>query len=109
MEFSKKEQLFKIGEKIYPVDFSSFNKNGEHVDNEDEIKDKLMNGIPFIVVSLPFFSSYGWFENEYFINVRMEGDNNTYAIFNSDCNVFKNHFGYVEFIADCEMCAAFGY
>lgn len=116
MRFTKEIQLFNIGEKIFPVDFSGFqNVTTNELDIcilEDSVKEKLKKGEPLIVISKPYLVNKhcGWFfDNEYFINVKFKDSNEIYSIMNSKTNVFKSHYNYICFLAECEECAKLGY
>lgn len=113
MKFTKQEKLYEIGEKIYPTDFSAFHrKDGEYVDrfDIDDIRDKIREGNPFVVVSEPYEKfNVGLFDHEYYIDVKFKDSDVVYSIFNSNCNVFKDYWKMIEFVADCEECFAFGY
>jgi len=119
MEFTKEEEIFKIGEKIFPVDFSMFHKPEDEINGysslpeyvEDELRDKLEAGIPLIVKSIPYqLRKFGLFEDEYYIEVVFEDSPETlYSIANTKTNVFKNLWEYIDFVEDCRACAACGY
>lgn len=115
MSFTKEIQLFNIGEEIFPVDFSGFqnvttNESDICFLEIDSIKVRLEKGEPLTVISKPYLVKHrGWFDNEYFINVKFKNSNEIYSIINSKTNVFKLHYDYICFIADCEESVAFGY
>lgn len=114
MEFTRATQIFNIGDKIFPVDLSAFHMKSGERDwcgfKKDEARNKLKNGKPMVVISIPYLIPVnGWFENEYYIDVKFEDSDETYVIFNSNTNVFKNFFTYLGWIEDAEECAAFGY
>lgn len=115
MKFTKEIQLFNIGEEIFPVDFSGFqNVTTNKLDicylEINSIKERLEKEEPLIVTSKPYLVEHrGWFDNEYFINVKFKNSDEIYSIMNSKTNVFKSYYDYICFIADCEECAAFGY
>ena len=113
MKVTKEIQLFNIGEEIFPVDFSGFQNvttNESDIFSDYSIKERLKKGEPLIVISKPYLVGHrGWFDDEYFINVKFKNSNEIYSIMNSKTNVFKSHYNYICFIADCEECAAFGY
>ena len=113
MKFTKQEKLYEIGEKIFPTDMSALHrKDGEYVDrfDIDDIRDKIREGNPFVVVSEPYEKfNVGLFDHEYYIDVKFKDSDVVYCIFNSNCNVFKDYWKMIEFVADCEECFAFGY
>ena len=117
MEFTTAFKIFEINTKIYPTNFSGFHrcipnsskKEAVNEYDEREIKDKLEKGNPFIVVSLPYIDNWGLMQDECFIQVKFEDDDNIYAILNTDCNVFTNLIDMSEFLYDCDRCHSFGY
>ena len=113
MQATKEIKLFDIGEEIFPVDFSGFlnvTTDESDISSENSIKERLRKGEPLIVMSKPYLVVHrGWFDNEYFINVKFKNSDEIYSIMNSKTNVFKSYYDYICFIADCEECAAFGY
>ena len=75
-----------------------------------QVKERLEKGEPLIVMSKPYLVGHrGWFDDEYFINVKFKNSDEIYSIMNSKTNVFKSYYDYISFISDCEECAAFGY
>lgn len=116
MKFSKKEKIYEIGDAIYPTDMSALHRKEvdscflDAYDDEYEVLEKLRKGHPLIVVSEPYLKrKIGWFENEYYIDVKFAKSDVVYCIFNSSTNVFTDYWDMLEFIDDCETCAAFGY
>jgi ABC-type uncharacterized transport system substrate-binding protein len=113
MKFTKQEKLYEIGEKIFPTDMSALHrKDGMLCDSFDvsDIRDKIRKGHPFVVVSEPYEKfNVGWFDHEYYIDVKFKDSDVVYCIFNSKCNVFKDYWKMLEFVADCEECFALGY
>ena len=115
MQATKEFKLFNIGEEIFPTDFSGFlNVTTYEPDirflETDSIKERLEKGETLIVMSKPYLVGHrGWFDDEYFINVKFKNSDEIYSIMNSKTNVFKSYYDYISFIADCEECAAFGY
>ena len=113
MKFTKPEKIYEIGEKIFPTDMSALHrKDGMLCDSFDvsDIRDKIRKGHPFVVVSEPYEKfNVGWFDHEYYIDVKFKDSDVVYCIFNSKCNVFKDYWKMLEFVADCEECFAFGY
>ena len=53
--------------------------------------------------------NFGWFADEYYIDVKVEGTEDIYTIGNTIVNVFWNAGDYNEFVYDCEACASCGY
>lgn len=116
MKFTKQEKIYEIGDAIYPTDMSALHRKEadscflDAHDDEYEVREKLRDGHPFIVISEPYLKrNIGWFENEYYIDVKFDDSDVVYCIFNSSTNVFTDYWEMLEFIADCEECAAFGY
>lgn len=116
MEFSKQEKIYEIGDAIYPTDMSALHRKEVDTcfidahDDESDVREKLRDGHPLIVVSEPYLKhKIGWFENEYYIDVKFAKSDVVYCIFNSSTNVFTNYLDMLEFLLDCEECAAFGY
>ena len=112
IKFTKQDKIYEIGDAIYPTDMSALHRkeaNSFH-DDEYEVRQRLLHGYPLIVVSEPYLkSNIGLFENEYYIDVKFDDSDVVYCIFNSKTNVFTEYGEMLEFIADCEECAAFGY
>lgn len=114
MRFTKPFKIFNIGDKIFPVDFSLTHKKGENTrleqSEEGRLKEGLEKGIGFIVISMPYqIPNFGWFADEYYIDVKVEGTEDIYTIGNTIVNVFWNAGDYNEFVYDCEACASCGY
>jgi len=117
MKYTKQDKIYEIGEAIYPTDMSSLHRKEtdscflDAHDDEYKVRDRMVrDGHPLIVVSEPYLkSSIGWFENEYYIDVKFDDSDVVYCIFNSSTNVFTNYWEMLGFVADCEMCAALGY
>lgn len=113
MKATKEIKLFNIGDEIFPVDFSGFlnvTTYESDISSEDSVKERLSKGEPLIVMSKPYLVGHrGWFDDEYFINVKFKNSDEIYSIMNRKTNVFKSYYDYICFIADCEECAAFGY
>lgn len=116
MKFSKQEKIYEIGDAIYPTSMASLHRKEVDTsfidahDDESNVREKLRDGYPFIVVSEPYLKrNIGWFENEYYIDVKFDDSDVVYCIFNSSTNVFTNYWDMLEFISDCEECFAFGY
>jgi len=116
MEFSKQEKIYEIGDAIYPTDMSALHRKEVDTcfidahDDESDVREKLRDGHPLIVVSEPYLKhKIGWFENEYYIDVKFAKSDVVYCIFNSSTNVFTNYWDMLEFISDCEECFALGY
>ena len=116
MKFTKQDKIYEIGDPIYPTDMSALHRKEadscflDAHDDEYEVREKLRDGHPFIVVSEPYLKrNIGWFENEYYIDVKFDDSDVVYCIFNSKTNVFTDYWEMLEFIEDCETCAAFGY
>lgn len=116
MEFSKQEKIYEIGDAIYPTDMSALHRKEcdtcflDAHDDESDVREKLLDGYPLIVVSEPYLKrNIGWFENEYYIDVKFAKSDVVYCIFNSSTNVFTDYWDMLGFIADCEECFALGY
>ena len=110
------DKIYEIGEKIYPTDMTSLHRKDcdtcfidAHAD-EDEVRQNLRSHNPFIVISEPYAKrNVGWFEFDYYIDVKFDNSDVVYTIFNTDSNVYTDYWEMLAFIDDCERCAAFGY
>ena len=116
MEFTKQGKIYEIGEAIYPTDMSGLHRKEadscfiDAHDDEHEVRDRLRDGHPLIVVSEPYLKSHiGWFENEYYIDVKFDDSDVVYCIFNSSTNVFTDYWEMLGYIDDREECFVFGY
>lgn len=113
MKFTKPEKIYEIGEKIFPTDMSALHrKDGVDMFSWDssDVRNKLEDGHPFVVVSEPYEKfNVGWFDHEYYIDVKFKDSDVVYCIFNTKCNVFKDYWKMLEFVSDCEECFALGY
>jgi len=113
--FSKKKQIYNIGDKLFPVDMSSFMQHDEsdNVSNyfkADDVREKLRTGRkPLIVVKAEPYQHDWHGQTEYFIDVKFENSDEIYRIFNSDCLVYDNWLDYECYLESAEEDAAFGY
>jgi len=115
IHFSKPDVLYNIGDKLYPVDLGSFmqhDTDSEWLDRfkADDARHKIRyEQKPLIVVNnIPY--EHMWMgQTEYFIDVKFEGSDELFRIFNTKSLVYTDWSSYDDEMTDIEECAEFGY